>query len=160
MAGSFTPSAPTTETTNAPILCKKPYCHCWAVCQVQPVRARNSPTACGHGLRHYRSLPPSFSITAPTGICWPLRCLGDRRKIRQQILRHRSFWTVTPSPIRFLSKRKTSSTPKTGPRTMRWPMRGRSWRATGRGVHCPFFPVAARHSAARRRGCCALLFAG
>ena len=44
-----------------------------------------------HGLRHYRSLPPSFSITAPTGICWPLRCPDDPRKIHQQILRRRFF---------------------------------------------------------------------
>ena len=133
-AGSFTPSAPTIGKTSEVPLCKKPYCHCWAVCRVLPVRAKNLPTACGHGSRRYRSQRLSFLITKPTGICWPWQCSGDRKKNRRQVLRRRFFWTVTPLPIRFLSRHKPSLTPKTGRYTMHWPMRGRSWRAIGRGT--------------------------
>ena len=85
----------------------------------------------------FAALPEPATVIFDFKTDWHLLAvamLGRPKKNHQQVLLRSFFWTATPSHTRLLSKRKTSSTPKTAPRTMRWPMRGRSWRATGRGV--------------------------
>ena len=85
----------------------------------------------------FAALPEPATIVFDYETDWHLLAvamLGRPQKNRRQVLRRRFFWTVTPLPIRFLSRHKPSLTPKTGRYTMHWPMRGRSWRAIGRGT--------------------------
>jgi hypothetical protein len=75
----------------------------------------------------FKALPETAAVVfdfRATGIGWSPPRWVVHRKISLLISPHRFGWATTPSITRFLRRHKTTPTPKTGLRTMRWPMLG------------------------------------